>query len=108
MAISTDAMMEPGIEIDAGKIMLKGDITLYAVENLYDQGLKHFSTLEQIVVDLSDVNKFDHALPALLLAWRTEARRSDKCFKIKALSKDFLMLTNLSGVDDILLDCRMN
>jgi len=95
----------PQLELREGVLFLSGDLTLYSVNQFYTEGSKILSHEPSLWLDLSGVEKFDHALPALLLAWRAQAKRLDKPFSLKHLSKDMLMLARLSGVDDILLDC---
>jgi ABC-type transporter Mla MlaB component len=88
-----------------GILCLKGEVTLEFVSIFYEKGCKALLDEPEMVIDLSGVEKFDHALPALLLTWRAQAKRLGKFFCLKRLSKDMIMLARLSGVDEILLDC---
>ena len=89
------------IEIEDGRLVIRGRLTIATVPALFESGLRHLAS-EDLLVDFSQVEAVDSAAVSMLLGWTRAAQRSQHTLRVTALPEDLLSLARLYGVAELL------
>lgn len=94
------------ISAEAGRLTVKGDITMQTAAALQQQGETLCAAAGNEVtwvVDLSAVNTVDSAALAVLLAWQRAAHAAGKTLGFVGVPSQLRALSALYDLDDILV-----
>lgn len=69
---------EKDIKKTKANILLSGDLTIYQVKKFRDEFVNYLNKFKSLVVDLSEVKKFDSSGFQLLLYFKKEGQRLKK------------------------------
>ena len=92
---------QPVIEPAAGRLRVRGPVTLATVQGLLDEGRRALNGAD-LRVDLSGVSEADSSAVALMLAWTREAAARGIPIAFENLPQSVRTLIDLYDVGDLL------
>jgi len=77
---------------------LEKSVTVKSIQGIYDELVKEFEKDDELVIDLSDVERVDLSFVQLLISAGRKAREQKKVIRVKGVSTDLKNLIKLSGI----------
>lgn len=85
-----------------GKYVLRGNLSIDSVPQLWDRTTGEFYDAPALTVDLGEVERADSAGLALLIEWTRRARGSGQDIRFTNLPDQMLAIARVSGLDTML------
>ena len=84
-----------------GRLYVSGPVTLDNALALLEAGVRYLD--RTTVIDFSEVSEIDSASVSLMLEWSRQARKKGATVRFANLGESIRSLTNLYGVEDLIL-----
>ncbi len=87
---------------EAGKVIVKGDLTFDTVTKLFDSAPQKFEQQSDLVINLAGVTRSDSAGLALVIEWIRFANKNRKSIVFQNIPDQMLAIAHASGLDELI------
>lgn len=89
-------------EQDAGRFLLRGELTFRSAQSALHQADDAFDALPRVVFDLAGISRADSAGVGIMLAWLARARETGSRLEFVNMPEQLVAIAHVAGVDGML------